>query len=224
MKKNMFFLALCFCALPLFSDNFFFEKIDPEDDEAVYWEVDINNVRTMYRNELFTFINLFFKMTYACEKENENLPDVDWGKDTERVGVWQDTELMLSGYSNRFVIYPDNRMEYYTSQMDDMTILHGVTGAYSIKKSMLEFRVNEIMYWMPLTFNVIDHSGYISWDSVTVNKIRLERPFVYRFPVSDISTVSVSIDPYSDDMEQMQKVTIGEQSFYRVRKDPDRKH
>jgi hypothetical protein len=292
-------LMLCLCAAPVLSGEFFFEKLDESDENAIYGYVDINEVRANYglllsrlsdalfsnvfrtllgekemldkeitdlfqlaqvnnmylrmlRNMIYARHGLIFssddlntyfrkidwykpehqnvnsrlteadrhnvKIIQAFETRDENLPNVNWGDVNGRVGVWQQGRWGRGeSLGNTFTISPDNKMAYHVSEwkheLNYMGLLHSLAGVYSIKGNVLEFRANEISYYIPHNFNIKLYASGYDWDSVTVNRARLEKPIVYKFPISEISTVSVGD---SSRAVERQRVTIGGVHFYKL--------
>ena len=141
----------------------------------------------------------------AFEQRNENQSTINWGNN--RVGIWQDYQMVASGYSNRFVIYSNNRMEFYATQMDGLKLLLNLTGTYSIKGNILEFQVNQIQYTIP--GNDVEYNGMMGfeWLNAKTNTISLSAPIILQFPVTNITTRNDSAYPI---------ITIGGIDHYRI--------
>jgi len=316
MKKiTILILATLFAAIaatPAFSTEFFFKKIDENDEDDVYWAVDIDTAREHYkhytalfsdvfnsrvlrvllgekdllndrienlfdlakvdnrylrllRNMVYARYGLIFKsddlntffgkhkwykperdnvdryltnadkhnvrVIQAFEGRNEKLPNANWGTEKERVGIWQDMSEIPSGWSNRFVVFPKNRMEYHISQMEHMKIYAGMAGAYSIKGNVLEFSVGEVWYVMPPDFDISVGPGGYEWANYAKNSIKLEKNIIFKFPISDVSAYSKTdtIVLIKNNSERhthfrMERISIGGQWFYKKGDDPSKAH
>ena len=75
---------------------------------------------------------------------DENSETITWGPEKE--GVWQDMFVMAAGWSDRFVIYADNRMEYLFSQMSQLQLIKGLAGTYTIRGNVLLFRSPRLIF------------------------------------------------------------------------------
>lgn len=53
------------------------------------------------------------------------------------VGIWQDTDLMAAGWSNRYHLYPDGSFHFFTSLMDCQNRLREKIGIWQIKDGYL---------------------------------------------------------------------------------------
>ncbi|GHT90907.1 hypothetical protein FACS1894140_0400 [Spirochaetia bacterium] len=147
----------------------------------------------------------------SFESMNINNRNIAW--DNTRIGIWQDLPAMAAGWADRFVIYSDNRMEFYDSQMRQLGIRFGMTGTYLIKGNVLEFTVNKIIYRdFDLEIGVSGASGY-SWENSPRNTITLEKPIVYKFPVTAIETKIMGHE------FTRSVIKIGGSEFYKMRDD-----
>ena len=71
-------------------------------------------------------------------KKNVNLKSME--------GIWQDYFIMADGWSNRFVFYSDNKLDFLYSQMRYIPLAKEMIGTYEIKGNVLIFNVKEIIY------------------------------------------------------------------------------
>ena len=82
-------------------------------------------------DSLLTDIDKYhIQMIQAFEGRNENLPFIVPGSIT---GFWQDSPAVASGYSDRFIFHPDNRLEFHFSEMQMMPVISWLNGHYEIK-------------------------------------------------------------------------------------------
>ena len=138
---------------------------------------------------------------------NENQPNIIWNSN-DKIGVWDWSIAMAAGWSDRFVIYQTNKLEYYFSQMTPLKISYGMDGTYTIKGNILEYRVTGI--YIQNTGGIIDNAitGY-SWGQSGENTIKFETPVIYKFPVTGIY-----IKEYDFGLKR-ETITIGGINFHR---------
>ena len=161
----------------------------------------------------------------SFESRNETLSDIQWDKN--KVGVWQDSEIVGSGWSDRFVIHSNNQLEYYYSQMRELNIINGIYGTYTIKGNVLIYSVSEIYYSM--NGIEMEYSGAFGYDfkESKRNTIKLENPLVFKFPVSSITVKEFDnkfkFEPEEPDKLKLETITIGGKNFYRMSDDVNEK-
>jgi len=149
------------------------------------------------------------EMIQSFESRNENLPNIVLNNST---GFWHELPVVPADYGERFIIHPDNRLEFYFSGMQNMPIASRLNGSYEIKGNVLIYSVTEIYFVM----NNADIRGYSwgdSWVDSTGNKLTLEKPLVYKFTVSNITT-RVWGDGFS-----RETLTIGGRAFFKFSDD-----
>jgi hypothetical protein len=157
-------------------------------------------------------LNKSIQLIQANENKRENLPNIIWGNN--KVGVWQTGIIMAAGWSDRFVIHSDNRLEYYYSQMRALPLINSMSGTYTIKGNVLEFRVNKVYYGIHHLGIEYGINGY-DWINDETNTITFEKPLVYKFPITSISTKTFGRD---GDL-QRESITIGGQNYYKLSDD-----
>jgi hypothetical protein len=150
------------------------------------------------------------QMIQSFENRNENLPNVVLNNPA---GFWHDSPAVAAGYGERFIFHPNNRLEFYFSQMRNMPIASHLNGSYVIKGNVLIYSVTEIYFVMNNADIRGNPSWGYSWDNSTGNKLTLERPLVYKFPVSNITTRVFSSE------RSLETLTIGGQDFYKFSDD-----
>jgi hypothetical protein len=125
------------------------------------------------------------QLIQSFENRNENLPNIVWNNP---IGIWQDGPIMAAGWSDRFVIHPNNRLEFYFSQMREMALILGLNGSYIIKGNVLIYSVSQIYIMMnDSEINSNAAFGY-QWKNTTYNTLTLETPIVYKFPITNVVT------------------------------------
>ena len=149
------------------------------------------------------------KMIQLFEDRNENLPNIVLNNPT---GFWHELPAVGTGYGEIFIIHPDNRLEFYFSSMQNMPIASRLNGSYEIRGNVLIYSVTEIYFVMNNADIRIYSWGY-SWDNETGNKLTLEDPLVYKFPVLNITTTSWS------DGSSRETLTIGGKEFFKFSDD-----
>ena len=155
------------------------------------------------------------ELIQAFESRNENARTVNWGN---AVGIWQDYFMMASGWAGRFVIFPNDRLEYRYSSMRNLPIIEVLRGTYSIKGNVLEFRVTEIDYRVHEAH--VENNGIVGFDwadySGDSNTITFKNPLILKFPVTEIVSKKIG-----DERDNYQKdaITIGGIDFYKMRDD-----
>jgi hypothetical protein len=150
------------------------------------------------------------QMIQAFENRNENLPNIVLNRP---VGFWHDSPAVAAGYGERFIIHPNNRLEFYFSSMTNMAIASRLNGSYVIRGNVLIYSVNEIYFEMNNADIIYEPWGY-TWDKSTINKLTLERPIVYKFPISNIETRFWEFSGLS-----RETLTIGGKDFFKFSDD-----
>jgi hypothetical protein len=62
----------------------------------------------------------------------------------EITGVWQDMEILASGWSNTYMFYPDSSYKFFYSQMDCSKRIISEEGMFEIKDGFIEFTAERI--------------------------------------------------------------------------------
>jgi hypothetical protein len=160
------------------------------------------------------------QLLHMFEARNEKLPNIIWD---DPVGVWNAEPPMISdGWDDRFIILPGNKMEYHESQYRDFKMFIGMIGSYKIKSNVLIFSVTEVyyIYYIPDVFSIRQELNlYMSTNGV--NKIILEKPIIFKFPISNIETLHKEdkiFDNYRKHniySDKIDTLTIGGQYFFK---------
>jgi len=145
----------------------------------------------------------------AFENRNENLPTVVL---SDHIGFWHDAPGVGSGFGERFIIHPNNRIEFFYSQMALFPIGHKLNGTYAIRGNVLTFSVTEIYFWMN---NSVMRRGY-QWENMEMNRMVLGNPILFRFPILDIYEASFTSGTQTRTLEAL---TIGGQRFFKFSDD-----
>jgi len=192
-------------------------KFNSADLTAFFSRFDWYNPRYDNVDKFFTNADEWhIQMIQAFEKRNENLPNIVLNKP---VGFWHASPAVATGYSERFIIHPNNRLEYYFSSMKNVAIAQHLNGSYVIRGNVLIYSVNEIYFEMNNADIRGEPWGY-DWGRSTINKLTLERPIVYKFPVSDIHTSTITYYGYnSESQESYVTLTIGGKDFFKLSDD-----
>lgn len=148
---------------------------------------------------------MHIQMIQAFENRNENLANISWNNST---GFWHESPVVAAGYSRRFIIHPDNRLEYYFSSMTNFQIGISLNGNYSIKGNVLIYYVTEININMNNSVLSSYPWGY-SWENSTGNKLTLDKPIVYKIHVSNIES-------YNWNNQAYETITIGGMRFFKL--------
>lgn len=130
----------------------------------------------------------------AFEARNEQVPSavtVD-----ELVGLWHESPVMPDTWVDRFVIYPDGRMDFLKTYFPHQGDISEYLGTYQLRGNMLVFTVNEVV------------KGRAQPEP-------LETPWVFRFPVSEVTEVIFGPD------FSRQMITIGSRDYYLYDDNPE---
>jgi hypothetical protein len=144
----------------------------------------------------------------SFENRNENSPNVVLNNP---IGFWNGSPVIADGFGQRFIIHTNNRLEFYFPSMQNMPIASHLNGSYEIRGNVLIYSVTEIYF----VINNADIRGYPwgdSWGDSTGNKLTLERPLIYKFPVSNITTRVWNGSSY-------EILTIGGKDFFKISND-----
>lgn len=102
------------------------------------------------------------------ESKNEKLSNLKFGN--ELIGLWHITPVMPDTWCDRFLIYPDNRIEFLVDNFDEESEVREYLGFYEIKGNVLIFFVNKLV--------------------TNVNVDLLDEPLVFKFPITKVQTVT----------------------------------
>jgi hypothetical protein len=178
-------------------------------------------------NSFLTEIDKYnIQLIQMFETRNEDFSNIIWD---DPVGVWNDDPPMIrDAWADRFIILPGNTMEYHESQMQDFKMFLGMIGSYIIKGNVLIYSVTEVYYvkFIPDVFSIQQEKNlYMSTNGV--NKIILEKPIIFKFPISNIETLPKEdelFDNYRKNhiySDKIDTLTIGGQYFFKFPYDKD---
>ena len=153
-------------------------------------------------------------------KKNVNLKSME--------GIWQDYFIMADGWSNRFVFYSDNKLDFLYSQMRYIPLAKEMIGTYEIKGNVLIFKVKEIIYnsYTPK----YDTIGF--WDIWEIpdnrNTVTFKNPLEFKFPIKNFElnkTWKQRNYSTNEDVEFTKDyIELGSFSYYKMSKDPNSKY
>ena len=153
-------------------------------------------------------------------KKNVNLKSME--------GIWQDYFIMADGWSNRFVFYSDNKLDFLYSQMRYIPLAKEMIGTYEIKGNVLIFKVKEIIYnsYTPK----YDTIGF--WDIWEIpdnrNTVTFKNPLEFKFPIKNFElnkTWKQRNYSTNEDVEfSKDYIELGSFSYYKMSKDPNSKY
>jgi hypothetical protein len=150
----------------------------------------------------------------AFENRNENIPNVVWNNP---FGFWHDSPVVAAGYGQRFIIHPNNRLEFYFSDMTNLPISTRLNGNYTIRGNVLIYSVTEIHFL--INNSVIRSEPWgLNWESTEGNKIILENPMIYKFSISGVEHY-VWDSQYNRNNNSYDTIIIGGQRFFRFSED-----
>ncbi len=159
----------------------------------------------------------------------------------QTTGVWHSMIIMAAGWSNRFVFYSDNKLDYIFSQMRSLPIASEFHGEYEVKGNVLIFYVNEITYndYTPI-YKLIATDDLRDIES-NRNCITFKNPLIFKFPIKTFEVKKAfytkrddngGYEIYSDDSLHYDEeplfyggyMELGSFKYYRVREDTDKRY
>ena len=153
-------------------------------------------------------------------KKNVNLKSME--------GIWQDYFIMADGWSNRFVFYSDNKLDFLYSQMRYIPLAKEMIGTYEIKGNVLIFKVKEIIYnsYTP-KYDTIGF--YDIWEIPdNRNTVTFKNPLEFKFPIKNFElnkTWKQRNYSTNEDVEFTKDyIELGSFSYYKMSKDPNSKY
>jgi hypothetical protein len=180
-----------------------------EDLTVHFKQFDWYNPRFENVDRLLTDVDKYnIQMIQEFESRNKKLPVITYNI----VGFWHDNPSVGAGYGEHFIIYPDNRLEFYFSSMRDLSIVGRLNGSYTVNGNVLIFFVEEISF----ATNDSEYEAYTwgyGWANEVGNKMTFEKPIIYEFPVSTIETMSW------DSGYTLETIKIGGQNFFKFSDD-----
>jgi hypothetical protein len=185
-------------------------KFNSEDLVSYFSRFDWYNPRfDNVDNRLTDVDNYNIRAIQAFGNMNENSRNIVLNN---LVGVWHGSPVVAAGYSERFIIHPNNRLEFYFSQMKNVPIASRLNGSYTIRGNVLIYSVTEIYFVMNNSEIMQGANGY-EWENIEGNKLTLEKPIIFKFPVSNIGTRT-----WGSDLTR-ETITIGGQDFFKLSDD-----
>lgn len=153
-------------------------------------------------------------------KKNVNLKSME--------GIWQDYFIMADGWSNRFVFYNDNKLDFLYSQMRYIPLAKEMIGTYEIKGNVLIFNVKEIIYnsYTP-KYDTIGF--YDIWEIPdNRNTVTFKNPLEFKFPIKNFElnkTWKQRNYSTNEDVEFTKDyIELGSFSYYKMSTDPNSKY
>lgn len=153
-------------------------------------------------------------------KKNVNLKSME--------GIWQDYFIMADGWSNRFVFYSDNKLDFLYSQMRYIPLAKEMIGTYEIKGNVLIFKVKEIIYnsYTP-KYDTIGF--YDIWEIPdNRNTVTFKNPLEFKFPIKNFElnkTWKQRNYSTNEDAEFTKDyIELGSFSYYKMSTDPNSKY
>lgn len=153
-------------------------------------------------------------------KKNVNLKSME--------GIWQDYFIMADGWSNRFVFYSDNKLDFLYSQMRYIPLAKEMIGTYEVKGNVLIFKVKEIIYnsYTP-KYDTIGF--YDIWEIPdNRNTVTFKNPLEFKFPIKNFElnkTWKQRNYSTNEDVEfSKDYIELGSFSYYKMSKDPNSKY
>lgn len=143
-------------------------------------------------------------------------------------GVWQDYFIMAAGWSNRFVFYGDNKLDFLYSQMRYIPLASEMIGTYEVKGNVLIFKVKEIIYnsYTP-KYDTIGSNDI--WEiPESKNSITFKNPIEFKFPIKNFELNKTWKEQYNYTNEEVEftkdYIELGSFSYYKMSKDPNNKY
>jgi hypothetical protein len=149
------------------------------------------------------------QMIAAFENRNESLANVVLNN---VIGFWHDSPAVASGFGERFIFFPNNRLEFYFSSMQNLHVVKCLIGSYSIKGNVLVFSVSELVF-IKNNSDIVLYPGGYEWGESAENRMTFGVPLVFRFPVSKITTREWNSGLIRE------VLTIGGQEFFKFSSD-----
>lgn len=153
-------------------------------------------------------------------KKNVNLKSME--------GIWQDYFIMADGWSNRFVFYSNNKLDFLYSQMRYIPLAKEMIGTYEIKGNVLIFKVKEIIYnsYTP-KYDTIGF--YDIWEIPdNRNTVTFKNPLEFKFPIKNFElnkTWKQRNYSTNEDVEFTKDyIELGSFSYYKMSTDPNSKY
>jgi hypothetical protein len=185
-------------------------KFNSEDLVSYFSRFDWYNPKFSNVDDLLTDVDTYnIRAIQAFENMNENSRNIVLNNPA---GFWHDSPVVAADYGERFIIHPNNRLEFYFSSMQNMPIASRLNGSYTIKGNVLIYSVTEI-YIVMNNSEIEEYPWGHSWENETGNKLTLEKPIIFRFPVSNIETRT-----WGSDFSR-ETITIGGKDFFKFSDD-----
>lgn len=170
--------------------------------------------------ELKLIERIKFFETRDENKKNVNLKSME--------GIWQDYFIMADGWSNRFVFYSDNKLDFLYNQMRYIPLAKEMIGTYEIKGNVLIFKVKEIIYnsYTP-KYDTIGF--YDIWEIPdNRNTVTFKNPLEFKFPIKNFElnkTWKQRNYSTNEDVEFTKDyIELGSFSYYKMSTDPNSKY
>jgi hypothetical protein len=134
----------------------------------------------------------------------------------EITGVWQDMEILASGWSNTYMFYPGGSYKFFYSQMDCSKRTVSEEGTFEVKDSFISLN--------PVKIGIIEggimepSNGSCGSDSMITGgvfkKIDVKNLEAARYPIGEVQTET------NDEIERT-TILIGNGKFWKFGSEPD---
>lgn len=143
-------------------------------------------------------------------------------------GVWQNYFIAAAGWSDRFVFYGDEKVDYLFSQMRYIPLAMEMIGSYEVKGNVFIFKVKEIIY----------NSFTPEYDKINIyelgkipdnkNSITFKNPIIFKFPINNYELGKTwkqhNYVTNEDDELTRDYVELGTFSYYKQSENPNDKY
>ncbi len=131
-------------------------------------------------------------------------------------GVWQDSDVLGSGWSNSFLFYDNGSFKFFFSQMDCAKKIVSYSGKWKINSDTLRLTVKEMTTIKG--GKLVASEGSCAGDSMITGgwlaKLKIDPPEKLLFPLSKVT----SEDP---DGTKREVLIIDNKKYWRFTDDPD---
>lgn len=149
---------------------------------------------------------LFSIITIEASAQEKNITK------SELVGVWQDLEVVASGWSNTFLFFDDGTYRFYYSQMDCMKRVVMHSGTWKIKNDGLVIKIKNR--------KIIEGGKVVASDGSCDSSLINGTEKIIKISPSEKEILSIS-PVYIDKENNKDKIYLDAISFWRFSENPD---
>ncbi len=143
----------------------------------------------------------------------EEQPVVETNTDNYLVGIWQDSEMMGSGWSDHYNFYPDGKFVFYYNQMDCAKRTVKKSGSWLLENGRLVLTTTKMekLIGGKMVESIGSCGSSMMLEDATTAVEELVKPITEVWPISTVSR---------SEFDNYESIEIGKNQFWKFHDDP----